>query len=180
MVSLSLSLSLSLYIYCSFFLHSVDHFFRHVILIFSFSLFPSLSHFFMIQRSSRGSNLVPRWNQKRLTRQFPHSYTHFTKKSARFSALRRVPSKRDGVLEKKNRRDVEMHRSAPPKTPIPRYRIGPVATRGPATRHSFRSGDRIGPRAVAATYIIILIMIIILEIGASHDDCVARPIAWIP
>lgn len=60
---------------------------------------------------------------------------------------------------------------------------GPVATRGPATRHSFRSGDRIGPRAAAATYIIILIMIIILEIGAPHDargDGVARPIARDP
>lgn len=54
----------------------------------------------------------------------------------------------------------------------------PVATIGPATRHLFRSGDRIGPRAAAATYIIILIMIIILEIGAPHDardDGVAAP-----
>lgn len=90
-----------------------------------------------------------------------------------------MPSKRDGVLEKKSsrRRDASIGAAEDADFEISNE---PVATRGPATRHSFRSGDRIGPRAAAATYIIILIMIIILEIGAPHDDCVARPIAWIP
>jgi len=164
------SRSLYIYIYisvvCSFIhLLSFSSYHSHFIYLFFYS--PSLSHFSMIQRSSRGSNLVPPRIQKRLTRQFPRSYAHFTKnwrvsRHCDESARRKRRHSRKIVAYRRNDR-------RRPEDADSGISNKPVATRGPATRHSFRSGDRIGPRVAAATYIIILIMIIILEIGAPHN-----------
>lgn len=86
--SLSLSPSLSFFLsrfslfhslYLPFALSFVRSLIHRVILTLLHSLLLSLSRFSMIQRSSRGSNLVPRRIQKRLARQFSRCYTHFTK-----------------------------------------------------------------------------------------------------
>jgi len=165
-LSLFLSIAISLYIYisviCSF-IHSISFSSYHSHSIYLSFYPPSLSHFSMIQRSSRGSNLVSPRIQKRLTRQFPRSYAHFTKNW-------RVSRHCDESARRKRRRSrkiIATYRRNDRRRP--EDADSGISNKPVATRHSFRSGDRIGPRVAAATYIIILIMIIILEIGAPHN-----------
>lgn len=139
---------------------SLSHTFLLVASFIPFLFLSAFLSFSMIQRSSRSSNLAPRRIRRRCSSLFALR-AHFTKRRRILGAAvrnaRRVLVRLNVNATKLVRADTiygtrgSATSSWTPKTP---KTTGPNErpTFGPATRRSFRSGDRIGPRAAAMTY----------------------------